>query len=84
MAVPWCTLPYMAGNLGSNDPAIKLFRIQNWAIRVRAAKVLMHRWRDVPLNIILGILDDLYNPGLGADEGGFCSNEKIPNLWTRW
>jgi hypothetical protein len=59
----------MGGNLGSNDPAIKLFRIQDWAIRVRAAKVLMHCWRDVPLNIILEILDDLHNPGLGADVG---------------
>lgn len=55
----------MGGDLGSHNPAIKLFRSQNQAIRVRAAKVLMHR-HDVPLNIILEILDDLHNQGLGA------------------
>jgi hypothetical protein len=48
-----------------NDPAIDLFRSQNQAIRVRAAKVLMD-CGDAPLSIILEILDDLHNHGLGA------------------
>src|SRR5215475_6905365 len=60
------TLPYMGQDLASNDPAIELFRSENGAIRVRAAKVLMSRWREVPLHIILEILDDLHSQGLGA------------------
>ncbi len=61
------TLPYMDGDPASNDSAIELFRSRDWAIRVRAAKVLLDRWRDVPLSIILEILDDFHNHGLGAN-----------------
>jgi hypothetical protein len=70
----------MGGDLGSNDPAIKLFRSQNRAIRVRAAKVLLNRWRDVPLNIILEILDDLYNQGLGAGVQSILLKREDPEL----
>ena len=76
----WCTLPYMGGDLGSNDPAIKLFRSQNRAIRVRAAKVLLNRWRDVPLNIILEILDDLHNHRLGAGAERILLKREDPEL----
>ena len=74
------TLHYMGGDLGSNNPAIKLFRSQNRAIRIRAAKVLMHRWRDVPLNIILEILDDLHNRGLGAGVERILLKREDPEL----
>jgi HEAT repeats len=70
----------MGSDFGSNDPAIKLFRSQNRAIRIRAAKVLIHRWRDVPLTIILEILDDLHNHGLGAAVERILLKRKDPEL----
>jgi HEAT repeat protein len=48
------------------DPATELFRSRDQAIRVRAAKVLLDRECDVPLDIMLEILDELHNHGLGA------------------
>ena len=69
----------MGSDFGNNDPAIKLFRSQNRAIRIRAAKVLMHR-RDVPLKIILEILDDLHNQGLGAGVQRILLKREDPEL----
>jgi HEAT repeat protein len=43
-------------------------------------KVLMHRWRDVPLNIILEILDDLHNHRLGAGVERILLKREDPEL----
>jgi HEAT repeat protein len=45
---------------------MRLFRSPNLAVRVRAAKVLMNHGSDLPLSIILEILDDLHGQRLGA------------------
>ena len=67
---------------------MKLFRSRNRAIRVRAAKVLMNRWREVPLGIILEILDDLHNDGLGAGAERILlrrdDSEMTLSLWRQW
>jgi HEAT repeat protein len=70
----------MHGDPASNDQMTKLFRSRNRAIRVRAAKVLMNCWRDVPLSIILEILDDAHNEGLGAGAERILLRREDPEL----
>ena len=62
------------------DPAIELFRSPDRAIRVRAAKVLLDRGPDVPLDIVLEILDDLHNHGLGAGAERTLLRREDPEL----
>jgi HEAT repeat protein len=70
----------MDGRLASTELALKLFRSRNRAIRVRAAKVLISRGRDLPLSVILEILDELHNLGLGANVQRTLLEREDPEL----
>jgi len=63
-----------------SNSMIKLFRSRNRAVRNRAAKLLMNRWRDVPLTIILEILDDAHAEGLGAGVERILLKREDPEL----
>ena len=46
--------------------ATQLFRSRNTEIRVRAARVLLERDSEIPLSLLLEVLDEFWDRGLGA------------------
>ena len=62
----------------SEDSRLKLFRSPNRTVRVRAAKLLLARPEGVSLDVVLEMLDDLYNQGLGAGVERVLLNSSRP------
>ena len=48
------------------DQALELFKSKHRKVRVRAAKLLVGNYQEVPLSVLLKILDDFHEDGLGA------------------
>ncbi len=46
---------------------IRLFRSDNDTVRFRAASLMLRRPTEIPLEVMLEILDDLHDRGLGVD-----------------
>ena len=60
---------------------IKLYRSPNPAIRVRAAQALIHGGSEPPLSILLNILDELSDAGLGAGAEKALMSRNDPALF---
>lgn len=62
------------------DEWLRLFRSANPTVRHRAAEGLLRRGDGVPLPVLLEILDDLHDHGLGAATEGLLRTRRDPEL----
>jgi len=62
------------------DEWLQLFRSPNLTVRHRAAEGLLRRGDAVPLPVLLEILDDLHNHGLGAATERVLRTRRDPEL----
>lgn len=64
----------------SKDKWLSLFNSPNLDIRIRAARNLLRYHKNMPINVLLEILDELHYKGLGADTERVILERRDPTL----
>lgn len=64
----------------SKDKWLSLFNSSNLDIRIRAARNLLIYHKNMSMNVLLEILDELHYKGLGADTERLILERRDPNL----
>lgn len=63
------------------DKWLRLYESSNPDVRIRAANALLHRGNEIPLWILLSILDEFPHSGLGADAEKVLLKRDDPELF---